>query len=503
MNRKSSGIGLRVAALLAAALAAAGLLLSCATGAAARTATPSFTLAAQGASFGSGGLSAFAKENLGSFSTFTLSNGLPVIVKKNTANGVQHISLVIRGGSSAATPATAGYEALALKVMARGSAAYSYEDIQSLLDETSSGIGSSSAFDSSSYSLGTLNKYFERLFPVWVDTIVNPSFKQADFDQELSQAKLALQSKEQDPWAKTGLAVNDAFFAGHPYAASPDGNKESLEAVKLEDIQAWYKERVNAPSLFVVAVGDFDPAALRAKLESGLGKLPASGPTLPSAPPAVAGSGKPSLAKVEYPASKGMGYLRGDFAAPPPSDPDFMPLNLGMKILNDILFNVVRDKHGAVYSPGSYIRSFNANYGSITLFKTKTPAEAKKYVDESVAILESGKAVAIEPEKSSDGFSPIAEVLEAAKAQYINALYESQATNSAIAGRIAGSVIATGDYRSYLLDVDRIKAVTVAQIAAAVDKYLLKAPITWVALGSADVLVPLQEADFQGFGAGK
>ena len=53
-----------------------------------------------------------------------------------------------------------------------------------------------------------------------------------------------------------------------------------------------------------------------------------------------------------------MGYLRGDFAAPPPADPDYMPLSLGMKALSDLLFNVVRDKYGAVYSPDAYIRDY-------------------------------------------------------------------------------------------------------------------------------------------------
>lgn len=174
-----------------------------------------------------------------------------------------------------------------------------------------------------------------------------------------------------------------------------------------------------------------------------------------------------------------------------------------MKTLSDLLFNVVRDKHGAVYSPGSYIRSSNANYGSITLFKAKSPAAAKAFVDEAVAALAAGKTVALDPAKSPDGFAPVAEVLEATKAQYINALYESQATNASIAGRIAQSVVGTGDYRSYLLDVDRIRSVTPAQVAAAIDKYLLRGKVSWVALGSADVLIPVQDVDFQGFATGK
>jgi zinc protease len=496
---KTARIAIR---LVAATILAGGFLLSCATGGAPGTAEAApFPLAAAGASFGAQGLSAFAKENLASFATFTLSNGLPVIVKRNSSNSVEHISLVFRGGSAASRPESAGIEALSLKTMARGSAKYSYEDIQALLDETSSAIGSASSLDYSSYSLTTLDKYFERLFPVWVDNLVEPAFKEADFDQALSQAKLALQTKEQDPWAKTGLETNRILFAGHPYASSPDGTEGTLAAAKLEDVKAWYASRVRADALFVVAVGDFDPAALRGRLESGLGRLPSSGAAGPGSVSPLSRSGPGSIVKVEFPQSKGMGYLRGDFAAPAPRESDYMPLSLGLKLLSDLLFDVVRDKHGAVYSPGAYIRGFNANYGSITLFKTKIPGKAKAYIDEAMALLHSGKAVAIDPEASTDGYAPVAEVLESAKAQYINGLYESQATNAAIAGRIAGSVINTGDYRSYLLDVDRIRAVTAGQVLAAIDKYVLKGSIAWVALGSSEVLDPVQAGDFQGFTA--
>jgi zinc protease len=490
---------------MAACAAAFVLLASCSSLGGAKSAEAPFPLASGGASFGSEGLSAFAKESLPAFATFTLSNGLPVIVKKNPANRVQHISLVIRGGSAAATKESAGIEALALRTMARGSARWSYEKIQALLDETSSALGSSSNFDYSVYSLTTLDKYFARLFPVWVDTLVAPSFQESDFDAELSQAKLALQGKEQNPWAKTGIAMNAIFFAGHPYEVSPEGSAESLAEAKLEAVKAWYASRIRADELFVVAVGDFDPKALRAKLEEGLSKLPGAGPTAATTAslPPLSRSGPGSLAKVEFPQSKGMGYLRGDFAAPASSDPDFMPLNLGMKLLSDLLFSVVRDKYGAVYSPGAYIRASKANYGSITLFKTKAPGKAKAYVDEAVAILASGRAVAIDPASSKDGYAPIAEVLEAAKEQFVNEAYASQATNAAIAGSIAQSVISTGDYRSYLLNVDRIRAVTPGEVEAAVDKYLLKGSIAWVALGSADVLISAQGVDFESFNARK
>lgn len=498
---------------IACAFLGAALLASCASAGPAKIAgtaaapgsknEASFPFASEGDSFASRKLSPFAKESIGSFSTFILSNGLPVIVKKNSANRVQHISLVIRGGAAASSADKAGIEALALKTMARGSSKYSYEAIQALLDETSSGLGSASSFDSSSYSLTTLDKYFSRLFPVWVDTILEPAFAATDFDQELSNARIALESKEQDPWQKTALEMNKRLFEGHPYAVAPDGTKDSLAAAKLDDVKAWYVSRVRANELFIVAVGDFDPSALRKELEAGLGTLPANGPALPEPVPPVKKTGPGTLTKVEFSQSRGMGYLRGDFPAPAPSDPDYMALSIGMKTFSDLLFNVVRDKYGAVYTPNATIRGFKANYGSVILFKTKIPGKAKAYIDEAAGLLAAGKAVAIDPQSSKDGFSPLADVIEATKAQYVNEVYASQATNAAIAASIASSVITSGDYRDYLLNVDRIDAVTADQVKAAVAKYLLRGTVTWVALGSVDVLIAAQPTDFESFATKK
>ncbi len=77
----------RATAVIGLVAVIAASLMSCAsTGAAA-----DFPLATESSSFGGSGLSDFARENLGSFSTFTLSNGLPVVVKKSSANRVRDI----------------------------------------------------------------------------------------------------------------------------------------------------------------------------------------------------------------------------------------------------------------------------------------------------------------------------------------------------------------------------------------------------------------------------
>ncbi len=456
-------------------------------------------------------LSEYARAGLASLSTFELPNGIPVVVRRNSASAVRHIALVIRGGAAAATPETAGYELLALKTMARGSKRYSYEEITALLDETSAALGPSAQLDFSMYSLTALDKHFERLLPVWADTLVAPRFQAADFDQVLSEAKLALKSKEQDPWQRTGVAVNSEFFTGHPYAASPEGTKVSLSAATLDAVRAWYDGRFGADALFVVAVGDFDPTALKAALSPTIGAIPARGGGAFAQVPAFAADGAGRLVKVEHPQSRGVAYLRGDFAAPSPADPGYMAANIAMKMFADLLFNVVRDEHGAAYSPNAFIRGALANYGSVVIYKTTKGAEVKRYIDEAFDELRAGRCLSVDPEKSDVAMPtatmpratmprmPIADALPVYKAQFANEYFEKLQTNAAVAGLIAQSVVTTGDCRSWLLDEARIKAVNAREVEAAVAA-LSSSRLVWVALGSRDAIEGVDPAAYARLG---
>ena len=445
-------------------------------------------------------LSAYAKEGLSGLSTFQLANGIPVVVRRNAASPVRNLTLVIRGGATAATPATAGYESLALNVMARASAKYSYDDIQALLDETSASMGPGTNLEYSTYSLTALDKYFGKLLPVWADTLMAPAFSQEDFDQVLSQAKLAVQSKEKDPWQRTGVVMNAAFFSGHPYAPAPEGTKDSLAAATLDAVKAWYAKSFSADRIFIVASGDFDAAALKKDLDAAIGALPDRKAGVPALAPRFSLAGTGSLIKVEHPSAKSIAFVRGDFAAPAPGDADYMAANIAFKMYSDLLFSVVRDEHGAVYTPSAYIRSFGANYGSIVMYKTNVPGKIKAYIDEATAQFAAGKILS--PDASEDGSAPrmsVEEGLAMYKAQFANEYFEKLQTNSAVSGLIAQSVITTGDCRTWLLDAQRIDSVTAAEVKAAAAKYIFGNRITWVVLGTKENLATVSDADFQAF----
>ena len=462
------------------------------------TSTGQVRLDALQALFDSGKAGAFAEENAPSFSSFVLSNGIPVVLRKNDANRVRTLSLVIRGGTLLTAPADAGVEMLMLRTMARASRELPYARLRAILDETSAAFSTSSVFEYSTYSLTSLDRYFDRLLPIWAATFNDPGWNQADFDRVLSDAKLALQKKDQDPWQATAIEMNKDFFAGHPYAATPDGTMESLATMDLAKIEARYAMTRSANRLFIVAVGDFDAAVLKPELEAAFGGVPDKGIPIPLSAPSFGGAVKPGLVEKVFPASKGIAYLRGDFAAPSPVDADWAAASLAARLYSDLLFNVLRDKYGAAYSPGAVVRGFGANYGSISVFKTSVPDKVKAYLDEAAADLLAGRAMSVAPAQNEGRYprAPIAEVLPVYKTIFINETYSTITTNAAVAGEIARSVMQFGDPRAWLLDVDRVAAVTPGELQAAFRKYFVVAPVLWVALGPAALLDKIDKGDY-------
>ena len=452
--------------------------------------------------FAAGTEGAFAKENLPSFSTFVLSNGIPVVLRTNEANRVRSLSIVLRGGTLITSPDEAGIESLMLREMARGSREWPYARLAAKLDETSASFSTGSVFEYSTYTLSCLDRYFDELLPIWAGTFDDPAWDPGDFDRVLSDAKLALQKKEQDPWQATATEMNKDFFAGHPYAATPDGTLDSLAKLDLAKVKARYAATLSANRLFIVAVGNFDSASLKYELEKAFGSIKDLRLELPSGAPAFEGAVKAGLVKKTFPASKGVAYLRGDFAAPSPTAPDWAAASLAARLYSDLLFNVVRDKYGAAYTPSAVVRAFGSNYGSISVYKTSVPDKIKSYLDEAAAELAAGQAMSVAP-KADEGRSPrasIAEVLPIYKTIYINESYGKITTNAAVAGEIARSVVEFGDPRAWLLDVDRVASVSADQIEKAFEKYFVAAPVLWVALGPAEMLDQFKESDFKGLG---
>jgi zinc protease len=442
------------------------------------------------------------------FQTATLADGIPVYFKANDNNRVLALQAFFRGGSALMTPETAGYEDLALTLLTRGSAKYSFADLKDLAWRTSSALTSSaSSFDGSSFGLVSLPGSFDAVFDAWSDALLHPRWDETEFNRVVQDAKIALQQQMQDPYNRAVLELHHAMFAGHPYAADFSPTADSLAAVTLAKLRTWWESNLRSGRITIVAVGDFDFPSLKAKLDASVGTLPKADAKVPG----VTGwttSGQVRI--VPFADAGAVGYVRADFPIPAVSDPDSTALNLGMTVLNDILFDIVRAKYGACYSVWGRDFGFLASYGSLVVYKSDQPGKVKPYIDEAIGLLASGKALASQASASAAGKSGLGAAPEPRKASYvdidqvlgfykakaINAFYEGQQTNGALAGQMASALLYRGDVKAYLDFADRMNKVTSQDVIRVIQKYVQTGPKAWVILAAPKLLQGVTEDTF-------
>lgn len=439
--------------------------------------------------------SAYMKANLPTMETRTLANGVMLIVKKNPANRVFTIKTVYRGASAMITPEKAGLEAMTLALLARGSAKYPYAEIKRLQYERSSALGSNAAsYDWASFDLNTIDKYWDEMFAVYADCLLAPAFDPAQFALVKNDFKVSLQKSMADPYNYAVTKLHGTMFAGHPYAADFAGTAASVDSITLDEIKTYYRDSLTADRMVIVAVGNFDADKLAAALNSTAGTIAKKGVTVPDVKPYQP---KAALYLEKFDKSKGVAYVRGDYPIADVSNPDFATLQLAYSMLDELLFSIVRTEHGAAYSVWSRAYGFKSAYGSLVVYKTDKPGEAKGWVDEAIAVLASGKTLNLKG--GSDKYAPIASTIEAYKAKYINAFFSNQQTNAETAAQLASSFVYFGDHLEYLRFIDKINAIKPDDIVAALKAYVIDAPITWIVVSDQATLSKVDKTIFDHF----
>jgi predicted Zn-dependent peptidase len=132
------------------------------------------------------------------------------------------------------------------------------------------------------------------------------------------------------PILKTIVDFRAAVFDGNPYAWTPAGTIEDLDAVTVDLCRDFYRRYYAPNNAVLVVVGDFDPDALLAEVRRTFGPIP-HGPPVPAAaftvPPRTAYEEREVRAQVQVP------ILIGGYIVPEARHPDVPALEVLATIL--------------------------------------------------------------------------------------------------------------------------------------------------------------------------
>jgi zinc protease len=363
------------------------------------------------------------------------------------------VGLFLRGGVRNLTDKTAGLENLMLMSAIEAGQNFPRQTVRRELARTGSTIGASAGSDFSVISLASTRENFDRMWKLFADVTMKPTFDPADVNRIRDQIVTGLREQETVPDSALDTLEDKTIYAGHPYSIDPIGTPETLAAITPAQLREHHKRSMETTRLLLVVVGDIDAAELKTKVAATLGTLP-KGSYQEAVLPALDFS-KPSVDVVarQLPTN----YIKGDFAAPSLSSSDYYPMRVAMSILANRVFQEVRVKRQLSYAPNADMDNMGANTANIYV----TAVDANQAID---VMLKEIQRIKKEPISSDE--------LSGAAGEFLTNYYLKQQTNAAQAGDLARYELIGGGWRNSFDFLNHVREVTPDAVRAAANKYM-------------------------------
>jgi len=300
---------------------------------------------------------------IGNFESFTLDNGLKVFVVENSKLPVVSFSFlfdydkVLEGDK-------AGLSDITGQLLKTGTIKRSKEEIDEAIDF----IGARVSTSANSVFASSLSRHTGVLLHVISDIIINAKFNQEELDRLKTQTISGLASSKNSPEAIIQrLRLKLLYGENHPYGESP--TEETVNNIKLEDCENFYKTYIRPNVSYLAIVGDVKKKDIQPLIERYFGEwekkdVPEHTYETPTAPE------RTTVSIVDRPVSVQSTISVAFPVELQPASDEAMKAGLMNSILGGgaaRLFYNLRETHGYTYgaysnlSPDKLIGNFNAS----------------------------------------------------------------------------------------------------------------------------------------------
>ncbi|MBI2688404.1 MAG: insulinase family protein [Acidobacteria bacterium] len=285
---------------------------------------------------------------------FTLKNGLKVYLLENHTLPFISGTALVRTGGLLDPGGKAGLSEIMTTVMRTGGSKDKTGDqIDEQLENIAAAVESGVQNEVATFSFNCLKENIDEVLGVYFDLLSQPEFRQDKIDLLKTQFRSAIARRYDD-----ADEVNRNEFQTTVYGRdTPFGREveyETLDAISRADLIDFYKRYYHPANMMFSVSGDFDKAAMRARLEQVLGNWTPPANPVPVFPklthqatPGIYSGDKPEVSQTFLT----IGHLGGLY-----SDKDYPALEVLSDILaggfDSRLFRKVRTELGYAYNIG-------------------------------------------------------------------------------------------------------------------------------------------------------
>ncbi|MFI2741379.1 insulinase family protein [Zhouia sp. PK063] len=394
------------------------------------------------------------KINLGKPETFSLKNGLQVLVVENHKLPRVAMSLVV-DNNPILEGDKVGVASLLSGVIGNGTTSMNKDAYNERIDF----LGATVNIGSQSASAATLSKYYPEIMHLMADGVINPLFTQEEFNKTQKQLVEGIKSNEKSvPTAAN--RVTDALLFGIQNPKGEFVTAASVEKLTLDDVKKFYNTYFTPGNAYLVIVGDVNFKETKKLVKKNFDDWK-----------------KPVGPQEDYTVAKNPSTTEIDFVNMPNavqseirvannldlkmSDPDYFAVLVANNILggsfNSYLNMNLREAHGYTYGARSGVSTSQYKAGDFT-----ASASVRNAVTDS-AVVEFVKEIKrIRTEDVTD------EALKNAKSLYAGSFVmalENPQTIARYALNIKTNHLPEDFYTTYLKNINAVTAADVKRVA--------------------------------------
>lgn len=393
---------------------------------------------------------------------YRLANGLRVLLAPDASKPSTTVNMTYLVGSRHENYGETGMAHLLEHMLFKGT-----KNIRNALGEFSrrglSANGSTSDDRTNYYASFSANEDTLAWYLGWqADAMVNSLIEKSDLDSEMTVVRNEMDRGENSPFRILMQKMSATAYEWHNYGKSTIGARSDVENVDIEQLRAFYRMYYQPDNAVLVVSGAFDPEKTLAIINRDFSAIPKPQRALPrlyTVEPVQDGERAVTLRR-----HGGTPLVGAMYHIPRSGDPDQVPFDIATQILGDTpsgrLYEALIAKAMATSVIGYPMSQFDP--GTVIF-----AAELEGSMDPAASL-----KVMIDTLESIKTHPFTEDELKRAKNVLLNAWDRAYSDPEEVGIRLS-EAIASGDWRLFFLDRDRVRSATLAEVQQAAERYLL------------------------------
>jgi zinc protease len=405
--------------------------------------------------------------------SFTLGNGLTVLVNERPNLPVVSASLVVKTGSGANPADKSGLANFTAAMLDEGVDGKDALQIAEEVAQLGGSLTTGSTMDSSQATAMSLQRTFPQMLTLLSQVVLHPTFPEAEVERQRASRLASLVQQRENANAVANSVMFAALYgSGHPYGHTELGEEASNSSMTRAGLEAFWRQNYVPNNAALIISGRVTLDALRPLVEQAFGSWqPGTPAPNAAASPVTTGA---RLVLVDKPGAP-QSQLRVASIGAARNTPDYEALLVMNEALGGLFSSRInlnlREEHGYTYGASSQFVFRRAPGPFLVASGVRTDVTAPA-VSEILKELKGIRDAELSPDE-----------LTLARNAIVRSLPANFETNGGVTATTSNIYVYDLGLDYYAKIGARLDAVTAAQIKAVSEKYIDPAKVIVVAVG--------------------